>query len=1085
MATPLHNHTYHSLIDGVSKPIQIAERVLELGFESCACTDHDHVSGHVEFYKTLSDKGVKPILGIETYQSPVSRLINYKALKNKETQFRVDNFHLILLAMNDTGLKNLWRMNSEAHGTGFYYNARVDWELLKKYNEGVIATSACGLGMIQQALQGNPHVPGADETLNRYLDIFGDRFYLELSTYPERWQQETNLATLVIADQRGVPVVYGNDAHYVTKEQYDLHEAIMALQMGKKVKDEDRMSHAPALYIMSENEVMEHLDYLPKSSIQEALDNTDKIAALCNVTLPTNRKRLPIFIPETKYRNTRDMMLDLLEKAYDKKIVSYNKDSEEYWTRLQNELEVIFGANLVDYFLMVRDYVYWAKDNGIMVGPGRGSVGGSLVAYLLGITEVDPIRYGLIFERFYNAGRETSLPDIDIDFSKEGRDKVKEYVTKKYGVEYVADLGTVIRMQPKSAINDVGRVLSVPMKETQAVTKIIDKAIDAGLQPNWETVLENHGDELAPYMEKYPLMFDWARQLAQTNDKLKDDHVKTFGVHASGVIVGDEPLAEVYPLRWVTKDKKLVTQWDMRTAEEFGFMKVDILGLRNLDTLTELNRILVATHHHPIDFEAVQYQEHPEEMWQILDRGQTIGLFQIEEGGMARQIAKAMKPRSVDDLAAIVAMNRPGPLRSGALDKYLHGRNGNEVVYQHEFVKRVSEDTYGVFLYQEQVINFFMQLGYDLQEADGVRAIMGKKKIEKLAEEFPRYMKRATDYDVQAFCTHCYALHAQGERDCKECHHNVVDAHAVGGRSEQHMVVKIALTIWRDLIGFAKYAFNKAHSVEYGLILLWTLYAKYHYPREFLLASIRTVDKDKKPRYVEEAQRMGIPVYTPQLGRAEWQASLSDDGIMFGWNDVMGFGAFVSKWMVEHTYAGMTEEEFNKTRETNKYQLPNGQQRMVATAAHLNVLNKLGSFSDSADVPKDQKIESEEELLGVAISDDSGLILEDYSDVINANCVPYYETEEDGEYAIAGVIKEIQNKTTKTNKPYALVKIADATDETQFYVWNDELRRLGFIWRTRNAGIFNVKRKERGMSLIDAIILHRRDAPRTKYEQQR
>jgi DNA polymerase-3 subunit alpha len=1051
MATPLHIHTYYSLIDGVSKPIQIAERAIELGFESCACTDHDHVSGHIEFYKTLNDKGVKPILGIETYQAPITRFENYKALKNKETGFRMDNFHLILLAMNDTGLKNLWRMNSEAHGTGFYYNARVDWELLTKYNEGIIATSACVLGMIQQALQGNPHIPSAEETLTRYLNIFGDRFFLELSTYPEDWQRDLNLSTLALSNSRGVPLIYGNDAHYATKEQYDLHEALLALQMGKKLKDEDRMSHAPALYIMSEDEVKQHLDYLPMSSVQEALDNTDTIASMCNVTLPVNRKRLPIFLPDKQFRNTRDMMFDLVQKAYEKKIIAFGKDSNEYWTRLQDELSVMYSANLVDYFLMVRDYVYWAKNNGIMVGPGRGSVGGSLVAYLLGITEVDPIRYGLIFERFYNAGRETSLPDIDIDFSKEGRDKVKEYVVEKYGTEYVADLGTIIRMQPKSAINDVGRVLSVPMRDTQAVTKIIDKAIDAGLQPNWETILEEHSDELLPHIQKNPLMFEWAQQLAQTDPLLKDDHVKTFGVHASGVIVGDEPLADVYPLRWVTKDKKLVTQWGMNIAEEFGFMKVDILGLRNLDTLTELNRILVEQEKEPIDFEAVQYQDHPEEMWQILDHGQTIGLFQIEEGGMARQIAKAMKPRSVDDLAAIVAMNRPGPLRSGALDKYLYGRNGNEVIYSHEFIKRVSEDTYGVFLYQEQVINFFMQMGYNLQEADEIRALMGKKKVEKLKGEYPRYMKAAT----------------------------------------RHMEAGLAESIWQDLIGFAKYAFNKAHSVEYGLILLWTLYAKYHHPREFLLASIRTVDKDKKPRYVEEAQRMGIPVLSPSLGKASWNCTwLGDpdnkaDGLMFGWNDVMHFGTFVSKWMVEHTWAGMTQEEFDKVREENKYTLPSGQRRIVATAAHVEALKKIEAFSDSPKHTKEESIEFEEELLGVAVSDDSGLILDQYSELINKNCVPYFETEEDGEYSVAGVIREIQYKTTKTNKPYALVKIADATDETQFYVWNDELRRLGFIWRTRNAGIFNVKKKERGMSLIDAIILHRKDVSRTKYEQQR
>lgn len=1047
MAVPLHNHTYYSAYDGLSKPIEIANRCAELGYGACACTDHDLVSGHPEFVKVLTAQGIKPLLGVETYQAPITRYESYKAQRDKKTGWKIDNFHLLLLAQNDEGLKNLYRMISEAHGTGFYHHGRVDWDLLAKYNKGIIATSACGSGMLPQALAGNPHIPDETEILQKYLAIFGDRFYIELSTYPAEWQQNVNVMAAGVANNFGVPVVYANDAHYATPDQYELHEAIYTLSNQKKLKDLEGPNFEPALYIMGEEEVREKLSYLPVSTVAEAMSNSDAIAEMCDASLPENRKRLPIFVPEG-YKTTREMFLDIVEKQYEKKIVSYNKDESLYWPRIEKELGVIFGAGLVDYFLMVRDYVYWAKRNGIMVGPGRGSVGGSLIAYLLGITEVDPIRYGLIFERFYNAGREKSLPDIDIDFSKEGRDKVKEYIRDKYGAEYVADLGTTIRLQPKSAINDMGRVMSVPPPVTKAISKIIDKAIDAGLQPNWPTILAEHGDELQKYMDEYPKLFEFAIALAQTDKKLKDDQPKTYGVHASGVIVGDEPLSAVFPLRWVSNEKKLVTQWDMRVADQLGFMKGDILGLRNFDTLTELNRILVENEKPPIDFEAVQYETHPEALWEQFDHGLTVGLFQIEDGGSAKQLARQVKPRSVDDLAVLVAMNRPGVLRAHAHERYLHGRNGGVVDYIHPLVEAVSLDTFGEFIYQEQVIEFFTNIGYSLEEADDIRALMGKKKREELETQYPLYLAAAT----------------------------------------KHMSETMAARIWEILQGFALYAFNKSHSVEYGLILLWTAYAKYHYPLEFLVASIRTVAKDQKSRYVREAQRMGYEVYAPMLGEARWNASLRGDGIMLGWSDVQDFGETVAKWMERNTTEGMTRDEFEAVRKEKKFVAANGARRIIATAKHMGVLDRLGVFADYGDVEvmrKEDRIVVEEELLGVALSDDSATILLDHEDVIAEYCTPYDMTNEEGEeYAIAGVIRTIENKTTKNGKPYAVVKVADAVDEAEFYVWNEELKRLGFIWRQRVAGVFNVKRNSHGLSLKDAAILYPKDSVNTKYGQR-
>lgn len=1042
MATPLHNHTYFSAYDGLSKPVEIAERVVELGYGACGCTDHGVVAGHIEFYKAMEKVGVKPLLGVETYQAPMTRH-ERSPLKDKVSQLKVENFHLLLLAQNQTGLRNLWAMNTESHASGFHYSGRVDWELLTKYNEGIIATSACSLGLMQQALMGNPHLEEPDTILQRYLNIFGDRFYLELSTYPREEQHVANIRTVDLAKHYGVPLVYANDAHYAKPEQYELHEALIALKQQKKLKDpvqdlanpKGRPHHEQALYIMGENEVRQHLDHLATSDVDEAIANSDKIAGLCNVNLPQFRQRLPLYVPDKPYKTGREMLFDLVQQGFQGKV---RENHDVYFERVQSELQVIYSADLVDYFLMVRDYVNFASRAGILVGPGRGSVGGSLIAYLLDITQVDPIRYGLIFERFYNAGRETSLPDIDIDFPQRERDKIKQFLMQRYGKEHVADIGTVIRLGPKSAVLDMARVQSVPLKpDVTAITKTIDKAFDAGLQPDWETILTAYGSELEPYMQKYPLVFEWAQDLAESSKGAQDDHVKTYGTHASGVIVADEPLGENFPLRWVADEKKLVSQWDMRDAESLGFQKVDILGLTKLDTLDEVNRILVDSGREPIDYHALQYENHPDEMWQLLDKGASVGLFQVEDGGMVKQIAKAMKVRSIDDAAVLVALNRPGPLRSGAFEKYMNGRKGGINSVHHPLVQEVCDETHGVFLYQEQVIEFMTRMGYSLMEADDIRSIMGKKKVEKLDAEYPRYMKNAFNY----------------------------------GMSKEQ-----AELIWQDLIGFAKYGFNKSHAVEYAIILLWCLYAKWRYPREFLVAAIRTVDKKSRARYVQEAQRLKIPVYPPTFGKSDAQSAVYDDGIMMGYSDINGLGIAPAQWLTTNTWPGMTQEALRAilTSDEGKVVQANGRKRVAITEGHIGALQVLGMFPDTAEeYTPEKRMEIEEEMLKVAISDESAKILEEHKEMLDENCVPLAATMELGEYTIAGVIREITQSKTKHGKDYVKIKVIDDSgDEVTIFVWNDKLKKLSFIFRHRTAGIFQIKRTDFGASLIDAAILY-------------
>jgi DNA polymerase-3 subunit alpha len=1025
LATPLHNHTNYSLLDGLSTPEDIANRAKDLGFEAVGCTDHDVVAGHIEFFQTVSDAGLKPLLGIETYQAPVHRSENYGAQRDKVTKEKIDNFHLILLAMNNTGLENLWQMNTEAHRTGFYYHGRVDWELLEKYNEGIVCTSACGGGLLPQMIQ-QGDTDKAGEVLRRYLDIFGDRFYIELGTYPEDWQKELNVNLLDYASIFGVPVVYGNDAHYARPDQYDLHEAVMALQMGTKLKDPDRMSHEPDLYIMSAEDVRAHLDYLPQSAIDDAINNTDAIAAMSDVTLPGRRNRIPVFMPDKRWGTSRDMLYDLAVEGFMEKVAGIN--DEEYMARFKKEIEVIFDAGLTDYFLIVRDYIVnFAKVENILVGPGRGSAGGSLIAYLLGITDLDPIKYGLIFERFYNAGRETGLPDIDTDFPKNRRDDVFQYILSKYGPDYVANLPTLGRMQSKSAIKDMGRVLSISMNDTAKISDILDQTIKQGLQADsWEEIEEAVGEELKPWEDKYPTLFEYAKALHK--------HIRTYGVHASGVVISDEPLSKTYPLKWNAKQQKMVAQFDMEVADEFGFMKMDLLSLRNLDTLDEVNNILRSQGQDEIDFYAIQHMEHDPGVFELLEKGLTVGIFQIEDGGLAKQIAKSLKPSSIDDLGVIVAMNRPGPLLAGAYDTYMHGKNGGEVHYAHPYLADILERTFGVFLYQEQVIEFMTQIGYNLFEADDVRSIMGKKKVEKVTAEYDRYLPRALE----------------------------------------HMDRATADEIWQMLVNFSRYGFNKSHAIAYAIIMLMVLYTKYHYPVEFLTAGIRTVDKDHVKRYINEARRMGIDVLPPKIGQAQTQVAAVDGKIVYGFENIKFFGPGPAKWLVEHQDSFANVDELRELLQVEKVELPNGSRRVALDSRKVDFLERLGAFSVNGYEPD---LDLEEELLGVALSDTSATILDDHREEIDKLCSTFEDLDEAGEYTIAAIVRDVREAKTRKNQKMYYVTLEDGhSNEIELAVWSDVYKRLDFMFRRRTAGLFHVKVTDRGKSLLNARALYRRNA---------
>lgn len=1046
MATPLHNHTHASALDGLSKPSEIAERCQQLGFGSVACTDHDVVAGHYEFYTTIRDAELKPILGVETYQTIGSRQVNLGFRTDPTSKEKADNFHLILLAMNNEGLRNLYSMNSEAHATGFYFNGRIDWDLLEKYSDGLICTSACGLSLLSSALRGNSYAGDADAVMNRYLDIFGDRFYVELSTYTEQWSQDLNTQLVDIARQYGVPMVYANDAHYAFPGQYKLHETVLCMQYGEKVSQRTEPHHSPDLYIMSEQEIDRSLGYLPTSVIQECIENTEDIASKCNVTLDTPRKRVPVFIPESKWATSREMLFDLAVEGYQKLVVEKGLSDDLYMPRFREEIQAIYKADLVDYLLIVRDYVDYARRKGYLVGPGRGSVGGSLVAYCLEIHQVDPIKYGLMFERFYNIGREGKMPDIDSDFPTFARDDIKAYLAKKYGADYVAEIGNHSQFQGRAAIKKLGMALETPYTTTEKISKIIESAIESGQQPKWKDIWEKKGNELASLKQQEPLLFDYAEQLhGRTNN---------YGVHASGVLVGDEPLAPVFPLRWHAKDKKLVTQWDMRIAEKLGFMKMDILGLRNLDGLMEYCEIIntpVEEFYKLVDIE----DKLPDEMWELVDRGFTVGIFQIEDGNDVKRMCRDIKPRNLEDIALITALNRPGPLKSGSDRRYIKARNGGTVYYRHPIFETIAKDTYGEVIYQEQFIRFFVELGYDPKQADIIRDIVGKKKRDEMAKIKPDF--------IQRFLSH----------PGSDSHYQWLERTKIDGThiNRDKVLTALAEEIWSDLNNFADYAFNKAHSVEYGLITLWTIWAKWNHPAAFYIGAMRSLikagKKEQTHRYIREAQRMGIEILKPDINRSNVTTDIDGDAIRYGFADVKGIGLSPAKWIVQNRPFQDFDDLQEKSLEDNrKITLKNGMRKVGINSGQIGALRRLH------ETPSDHMADVEEELLGIALSDPSVDVLNEYADEIDKLCVSFEEAEEPGQHTIAGIITEVKEATTRKGDPMLWVTLDNSGETKRLAVFGKNVKTFQFVWRQRQAVVVKISVNDRGQNVIDAKPLY-------------
>lgn len=820
----LHVHTEFSLLDGASRIKNLVTAVKELGMDSVAITDHGVMYGTIDFYKECLKQGVKPIIGCEVYLAPGSR-------KERQEINGVKYYHLILLAENQTGYRNLVQLVSLANIEGMYYKPRVDKELLKKYHEGIICLSACVAGEIPRALiQGNK--AKAESLVQEYLNIFGkDNFFLEIQNHGLAEERISNAGLVELAQKYNIGLVATNDCHYVSRADSEFHDILLCIQMGKTIADPARMRfNSDDYYVKSPAEMAELFKDYP-----EAIVNTEKIAARCQVDFEFGHIQLPYYPIPSQYADDEAYLRALCEQALPDR---YPKSSEAVIKRLDYELSIIHRMGYDSYFLIVWDFINYSRQHGIGVGPGRGSAAGSIVAYLLGITNLDPLKYELLFERFLNPDRVT-MPDIDIDFDYIQRSKVIDYVKERYGYDHVAQIVTFGTMAAKGAVRDVGRVLNMPYSQVADIAKLIPNELKITL----DKALKESADLRKLYDSDADVkkLIDLARKI--------EGLPRHSSTHAAGVVIARNPLTDYLPV--AVSEGTLVTEFDKDHVEELGLLKMDFLGLRTLTVINDTIANIKKNRQEVIDINAIPLAD--ELTADMLCAGKTGAVFQMESSGMTN-LVKDLAPRNFADLIPTVALYRPGPLGSGMVEDFIGGRHGTkDVTYMHPLLEPILKETFGVVLYQEQVMQIVQVLaGFSLGQADLLRRAMGKKKHEILL--------------------------AQKENFLKGCAQNQIDA-------------DLATTIFDLLTHFADYGFNKSHSAAYALVAWQTAYLKAHYPAEFMAAMLTSImDTQKVPRYIELARRMELEILPPDINASMANFSVDHEAIRFGLAAVRNVG---------------------------------------------------------------------------------------------------------------------------------------------------------------------------------------------------
>jgi DNA polymerase-3 subunit alpha len=1063
VTVPIHNHSEYSALDGLATVKEIADRCEELECPCCGLTDHGTVAGHLQFGPELEKRGIKPIYGCELYHG----------VKTQFKRQERDQAHFVVGALTDEGLRNLWRM-VDASADNFRFVGRVNWEILEKHSDGLFATSACVQGLVSQGIRN-----GNYDALNRYLDIYKENFYIEIHTYPTADQELMNKELVSIARERGVPLVYANDAHFASPSQYALHDMYTTMQVGDTIStpiQDRKMWHPMALYIMDEYDVRQHLTYLPDDVVDEALANTDVIGEKANARLPDTRRHMPVFIPKESsfVKEDVDATTLFIDLVKDGLYTRYGDPSEEVWERAVKEMEALLVEGLEHYFLQAWDFVQFCEQNDIARGPGRGSGAGCIVAYALGITDVDPLHYELIFERFWNPGRTKGFPDIDTDFEKGKRKDVKAYLAKRWGDKRVRDIGTISRLKPKAACDKTYKACEVTWTEKETFKKIMGTVPDIEiLGPDsigWDRdkdpgktiyVMDHVAQPIQDFiqnqpLERQPVLEKWIDLVSNTVNR-----VGGYGVHPSGVVIADTDLDSELPCFYSRTNETKATMFPMKEVDKRQFVKQDILGLRTIDTLEDWRR-QVKDQGVEVNWSNLEREDHPEEMWNLLDEGLTLGVFQIEKG-YAKKLCEEFRPRSVEDLGIIVALNRPGPIRSGAPDSFIARRQGaEEVVYDHPMLEPILKETYGWFLYQEQVIRFFEELGYTKGEADSIRKILGKKDPQAMQQLY----KGEGEWKDRGY--------VQMTED-KLSRYPLPLGVATVLRSEEPSEI-----IWKRLEEFAKYSFNKSHSIAYGTIAFRTLYAKYNAPAEFIMACIRT-NPDEAGDYVREGNRLGVSVRPPDVLRSDHDVAVKDGEILFGLSNVKNIGVGTAKYILKlrkswdistrEQLSAAVDREQQRWEEEKKGKSPKQQCRSNV----IDALEKVGAFDAYSErqvtMPEIQSIERE--LLGVILTDDCEEAFRNNADLIE-NCDDYsvLETETEVRAKVPGVITEVKpTKVKATGKDMGVVTVEWHTKSVQFAVFPQQWAAYKFLWRERTPGIFTIKKTKRGYNFEDGMAL--------------
>ena len=839
----LHVHSEYSLLDGACRIEGLVDRVAALGQTACALTDHGVMYGVIDFYRACKAKGIHPVIGCEVYLAPHSRFD--RSYVNGEW-----HSHLILLCENMTGYRNLIHMVSLGFAEGFYMKPRIDMDLLRQHSEGLICLSACLAGVIPRALA-EGDMDGAYELCEQFLEIFDrDHFYLEVQDHGIAVQKKVNEGLFQLAEELNIGLVATNDAHYLTKKDARIQDVLMSIQMGKTVDDPTRMKfETEEFYIKDADEMAALFPNHP-----EALANTVKIAERCQVEFEFGKYHLPEFDVPEGYT-----ALQYLQKLCDEGFaVRYPKDDGTVRARLQYEIDMITKMGFVDYFLIVSDFIGYAKRQGIPVGPGRGSAAGSIVSYCLGITDLDPIHYSLYFERFLNPER-VSMPDIDVDFCYVRRPEVIEYVTNKYGKDRVAQIVTFGTMAARGAIRDVRRALNIPYNDVDVVAMQV---------PNELHITIEKALSVNPELKK---MYDEKPQVRELIDTARalEGMPRHASTHAAGVVITKDPVDTYVPL--ARNDEQMVTQFTMTTLEELGLLKMDFLGLRNLTVIADAEKMI---RRREPDFSIEKVDMNDKATYEMLGRGSTMGVFQLESAGITN-VVTGLQPQSIEDITAVVALYRPGPMQS--IPRYIECRHHPEkVTYKHPLLEPILGVTYGCMIYQEQVMQVFQSLaGYSLGKADMVRRAMSKKKMKELEKERVNF------------------IHGNAEL-------------GIDGAVKRGVPESVAASLFDEIMDFANYAFNKAHAVCYAVVSFRTAYLKCHYPREYMAALLTSVldSSDKISEYIQAAREMGISVQPPDVNESFDGFSVSGRDIRFGLAAVKGVGRSFMKQLVAEREAG-------------------------------------------------------------------------------------------------------------------------------------------------------------------------------------